>query len=130
MRHTLGLGNDRGDADGIGFLDTLSALNQALRSEIEQYSPRPAGRRPRARNRVMKITQKTKEHAAKGQPRGRDIYCSSVDAIADYVGQRLGCPVTTRTIFRWMKSRNFPYRKVGGSTVASQHEIDQWIDGA
>lgn len=121
MRHTLGLGNDRGDADGIGFVDTLSALNQALRSEVEQYSPRPAGRRPRARNRVMASSM------GKGK-KGGETYCLGLKAIAEYLGNRLNSTITIRTVSRWIQNRGLPVKKIGFWTAASQHDLDEWID--
>jgi len=58
----------------------------------------------------------------------KDTYCNGLDAIADYLGERLGCSITTRTISRWIRDRKLPVKKKGMWTVATHRALDEWID--
>lgn len=122
MRDTLGLGNYRCNTGGLEFLDAISEVSQAIRGEVERYSPRPAARSSRQRNCVM---AKSSNNAKKTE---KSTYCLGLKAIAEYIGARFSSTITVRTVSRWIQDRGLPVKKKGKWTIANLHDLDEWID--
>jgi hypothetical protein len=59
---------------------------------------------------------------------GKHRYCTGLKAIAVYLGDRLGCTVTTRTVHRWVRERGLPVKKLSGWTIACTKDIDEWLE--